>query len=379
MFPVRALRALLIAALLLTALWPAFAAAASPTPAAGNPSITELEQLVQTLKNDKGREAFVAQLDALIAAQRAVAAKPVEPEDLISVLSDRINALGDEVLAGAAVLVDAPLLLAWVKGQIANEYTCALWLQVAYSLVIVFGTGLVAEWAVRRLLARVMPRAPAPTRKRLAVRLLLIGGALMIEALPVAVFAGTAIAALALTIPPFAMARYALSDLIEATIAVRLIIAVARAVLVPAYADDNLIPASEETRNYLLIWVRRFACWGIFGYALAAATWWLGVPGGIYALLLKINALVLAILGVVFILQNRASRLDRGFGYGGIRWPEPGAPSPRRDLAYSGDRVYRRDLSGIRAASRGRLRLYPTRDVGQPRGDRRRQIAGSLH
>src|SRR5436190_27486 len=268
MFPVRALRARLLPALLLISLWPTFASAASPTPAAGNPSTAELEQLVQTLKNDKGREAFVAQLDALIAAQRGVAAKPAEPEDLISVLSDRINALGDEVLAGAAVLVDAPLLLAWVKGQIANEYTRALWIQVAYSLVIVFGTGLVAEWVVRRLLARVMPRAPAPTRKRLAVRLLLIGGALMIEALPVAVFAGTAIAALALTIPPFAMARYALSDLIEATIAVRLIIAVARAVLVPAYADDNLIPASEETRNYLLIWVRRFACWGIFGYAL---------------------------------------------------------------------------------------------------------------
>src|SRR5438552_18802949 len=98
-----------------------------------------------------------------------------------------------------------------------------------------------------------MPRAPAPTRKRLAVRLLLIGGALMIEALPVAVFAGTAIAALALTIPPFAMARYALSDLIEATIAVRLIIAVARAVFVSGYDDVNLLPACGATRYYLLI------------------------------------------------------------------------------------------------------------------------------
>ena len=127
MFPVRALRARLFPALLLIALSPTFASAASPTPAAGNPLTAELEQLVQTLKNDKGREAFVAQLDALIAAQRAVAAKRAEPEDLVSVLSDRINALGDEVLAGAAVLVDAPLLLAWVKGQIANEYTRALW------------------------------------------------------------------------------------------------------------------------------------------------------------------------------------------------------------------------------------------------------------
>src|ERR1051325_8190208 len=98
----RALRRSLIAALFLVALLPGLAIAAPPS-AGGNPSVTELEQLVQTLKNDKGREAFVAQLDALIAAQRGVAAKPAEPEDPVSVLSDRINALGDEVLAGAAV------------------------------------------------------------------------------------------------------------------------------------------------------------------------------------------------------------------------------------------------------------------------------------
>src|SRR5438105_2542 len=39
------------------------------------------------------------------------------------------------------------------------------------------------------------------------------------------------------------------------------------------------------------------------------------------------------------------SRLDRGFGYGRVRRPEPGASSPRRDLAYLVDCVYRRDLS----------------------------------
>jgi len=235
-----------------------------------------------------------------------VAVKPSGAEDLVSVLSERIDAIDDEFLAAAAVLVDAPLLFAWAKGQIANEYTRALWVQVAYSLVLVFGAGLLAEWLVRRLLARVLPHAPATGRERLAYRGLLVVGGLIVEALPVAVFAGVAVTALAMTIPPFAMARYALSDLIEATIAVRLILALARAVLVPAYTDHNLIPASEETRNYLLIWVRRFACWGIFGYALAAATWWLGVPGGIYALLLKISGLVLAVLGIVFILQNRA-------------------------------------------------------------------------
>src|SRR5438270_13772462 len=67
MFPVRALRARLLPALLLIALSPTFASAASPTPPVGNSSVAELEQLVETLKNDKGREVFVAQLDALIA------------------------------------------------------------------------------------------------------------------------------------------------------------------------------------------------------------------------------------------------------------------------------------------------------------------------
>lgn len=306
MSPLRVIRAILIPALLLVAIWPKLVLAAPPIPEAANLSAAELEQLVQTLKDEKARHSFVDQLEALIAAQRAVSVKAAEPEDLISVLSHRINALGEEIFSGGAVLVDAPLLLAWTKEQVANEYTRARWIQVAYSLLIVFGTGVVAEWFMRRLLAHVLPRAPARSRKRVAVRVLLVAGGLMIEALPVAAFAAVALAALAMTIPPFAMARYALSGLIEATIAVRLMLAISKAVLVPAYADDNLIPASEETRNYLLIWVRRFTCWGVFGYALASAGWWLGVPGSIYALMLKISALVLAILGIVFVLQNRA-------------------------------------------------------------------------
>jgi small conductance mechanosensitive channel len=265
----------------------------------------ELEHLVDTLRDDKARAAFVIQLQTLIAAERAVTIKAaVEPEDLVSALSHRINTLAEEVLAGAAVVVDAPLLVAWVQGQIANEATRARWIQVAFALVIVFGVALIAEWVARRLLARVLPRAPTLSSNRATV--LLVAAGAVLEALPVAAFAGAALTALAMTIPPFAMARYALSGLVEATIAVRLILAIARAVLVPAYVEDSILPASEETRNYLLIWVRRFTCWGIFGYAVAAAGWWLGFPGGIYALMLKLTSLILAILGVVFVLQNRA-------------------------------------------------------------------------
>jgi hypothetical protein len=142
--------AFLTTALLLIAIWPTAVWAAPPTPALQNPSIAELEQLVDTLKDDKARQAFVAQLQTLIATQRAALIKPNEPSDLISLMSPRIDALGEEVLAGVTVFVDAPLLLRWVKEQLVDEATRARWIQVAYSLVIVFAAGLIAEWITRR-------------------------------------------------------------------------------------------------------------------------------------------------------------------------------------------------------------------------------------
>src|SRR5207302_9785148 len=45
------------------------ALAASPPPAGAAPSVGELEQLVDTLQDDKARAALVTQLQALIAAQ----------------------------------------------------------------------------------------------------------------------------------------------------------------------------------------------------------------------------------------------------------------------------------------------------------------------
>jgi small conductance mechanosensitive channel len=66
------------------------------------------------------------------------------------------------------------------------------------------------------------------------------------------------------------------------------------------------VPLDAETRNYLYIWIRRFVLWAVFGYAVPEAAWWLGVPGAIYALMLNIAGLVIALLAIIFVLQNRA-------------------------------------------------------------------------
>ena len=110
-----------VVAFLLALVFTQPALAASPPPAGAAPSVGELEQLVDTLKDDKARAALVTQLQALIAAQRTAAAEPAEPADFLAGLSQRINALMEEVLAGVAVIVDAPRLVAWGQAQIANE------------------------------------------------------------------------------------------------------------------------------------------------------------------------------------------------------------------------------------------------------------------
>src|SRR5262249_40883430 len=78
-------------------------------------------------------------------------------------------------------------------------------------------------------------------------------------------------------------------------------------------------------RTSLLIWAKRFVNVAVYGYAVAEGGWWLGIPGGIYAIILKAVALVLAILAVVFVLQNRAGvaewlRGREGAVLSGRRW-----------------------------------------------------------
>jgi small conductance mechanosensitive channel len=86
------------------------------------------------------------------------------------------------------------------------------------------------------------------------------------------------------------------------------------------------LPVHAATRNYLYLWLKRFVLAGIYGYAIPEAGWELGVPGALYALLLKAAGLVLALLAIVFVLQNRGTFGRRlvgeaaaGSGWGRLR------------------------------------------------------------
>jgi moderate conductance mechanosensitive channel len=301
---------------------PAPAAAPAPAPV----SADELERLVGTLQDDSARAKLVEELRGLIAAQRGVEQKQAEqnPATLLNNFSAQIDAISGEILAAAAVVVDAPRLIAWVQSQVSDVHAREFWLEVGLKLGIIFGAALIAEWFARLLLRRAATRLGARTRGSLALQASLMLLQLVVEALPVLVFTGAAYFVLPLVHPRFGTARVA-EVIIQACLTARLILAVAHVALVSPGAGA-LYSLGEETRNYLYIWARRFTNWAVYGLALAAGTWWLGVPGAIYALLLRGTMLVLGILAVIFVLQNRVAVAEMLRGKRG--GAEGGAPAP---------------------------------------------------
>ena len=301
-------RAALLLLFCVATILPATSRADTPAPAAQPAPVTvdELERLVDTLQDEAARAKLVAELRALIAAQRSVAAEKPAATAILGQLSQQIDALTGEILAGVAVIVDAPRLFGWARHQVSDPAARRLWIEASVAFVLVFGIAIIAEWIVRRVLARLMPRFPARHRDTRIVRALFALLSLVLDILPILAFAAVAYTALSMALDPLTRARITLSVLVNAAVEARLILCIARNALLPADTGAEFVPLDAETRNYLYIWVRRFILWAVFGYAVPEAAWWLGVPGAIYALVLNAMGLVLALLTIIFMLQNRA-------------------------------------------------------------------------
>jgi small conductance mechanosensitive channel len=287
---------------------PAAARPDTPTPAAQPAPVTvdELERVVDTLQDDTARAKLVAELRALIAAQRGGVPEKPAATAIFGQLSQQIDALTGEILAGVAVIVDAPRLFGWARHQVSDPAARRLWTEAGFAFVLIFGIAFIAEWIVRWVLARLVPRLPARRSDARTVRALFALLGLVLDVLPILTFAAVAYTALSMALEPLTRARITLSVLVNAAVEARLILCVARNMLLPADPGAVFVPLDAETRYYFYIWVRRFILWAVFGYAVPEAAWWLGVPGAIYALMLNVVGLVIALLAIIFVLQNRA-------------------------------------------------------------------------
>ena len=318
---VRPLRALALTITLLSSLTAASAfaqtapapaahpSAAAPATSATTAPVTadDLQNLVNTIEDPAARKKLVTELQGLIAAQHGV--QKTSPShalrNFFASLADGAHATGDEVLAAATVAVDAPRIVSWIRDQASNEQTRHGWYEVTTRLAVILGLALVADWLVWILMRAPARRFGARSGEALTWRLVYLLISAVFEALPIAAFAAVAFFVLPLAAKRFVAEQVAMT-VISAYLWSRIVAATAR-VLMLSPSALTLYPLGEETCNYLYIWIRRFANFGLYGFAIAGCSWWLHAPGAIYAILLRIVILVLGILAIIFVLQNKTT------------------------------------------------------------------------
>jgi small conductance mechanosensitive channel len=278
--------------------------AAPPAPASAQ-TVQQLQQLVATLKDDKARAQLIDELQTLIAAQNAQQqAAASTSQSWFASLPGQLDAIGGEILVAAPILAQAPSIGAWAERQVEDPVLRQRWIDICSKLFAILAAGLVADLITRFLLRHPARFLNARQSESLPMQLLLLALAMVVELLPVLVFAMVAIFVTPLT-EPAVRTRGVAGVLIATTVWARGFLALMRVMLLSPRAQ-LLYPLGEETRNYLYIWMRRFAYCAAYGYAISVCAWYFNAPGAIEGLLTRFTVLVLAVLAIIFVLQNRA-------------------------------------------------------------------------
>ena len=272
----------------------------------------QVDDLIATLESPDARARLIARLKGLRAvAQEGKAAKAAGAAAesgaggrVFALLSSRIELISGHLVAGASVLLDAPRLVGWFHRQMSDPSTREIWLRVLWKVLAVLAAGFLAEALLRRLLDRPRKTVEAQSRDTLWLRLMLLVARTFLDILPIAAFGAAAYIVL-LLLEPSEITRLVAIALINASVIARAIMAAARMFFAPRAAHLRILRLSDETANYLVIWIRRLTGLAVYGYFFSQAALLLGLPTGGYSALTKAIGLLVALLVVIFILQNR--------------------------------------------------------------------------
>ncbi|MDE1149099.1 MAG: mechanosensitive ion channel [Azospirillaceae bacterium] len=304
------------------------AVAAVPAPASA-----EAAALLQTLQDPQRRDALIAQLKLLSAANPAAAATaapaapaattapaaataaatPAQEEEseietlgaqTLNALSDRIEELSQEIAAAGQVLVDSPKAWRWLNRQVSDPNLRQQWGVLVGEVLLVIIAGYVARLAAFWALTRPRRALERRTISHWGVRLGLLLARTLLDAVPIIAFALAAYGVQTLTHPPKPAAMAALGIILSSLLVQGAMLA-GRFLLSPGAPSLRLVPVGDETAHYVYIWVRRIALTAVYGYFVAQVAYQLGLPYRPYLALLKVVGLVVGIMLVILVLQNR--------------------------------------------------------------------------
>jgi small-conductance mechanosensitive channel len=312
-----------------------------------NQMIETLRAIAQTAPGAKAADGKPAETKPADSADAKPEAKPVIPlaadslvAQVLLTVSQQITETGRDIADTVRSVVRFPVLWHWLQRTAEDPATYNLLIDLAWKLALIFGVALAAEWLVHRLLQRPLAalerripysaRAPARVLERVdppsstadlsevpdlhrrhrsltrawqsLVRLPFVLGRLLLELLPVVVFAGTSTLILGTEIGDAGVTRLAILAIVNAYVFARVFVCLVRALFGPL----SLFTMREETAAYIEIWTRRIVALGVTGIAIANVALLLGLYRGGYLAIIRLVMLAVHLLIVVVILQCRS-------------------------------------------------------------------------
>jgi small-conductance mechanosensitive channel len=290
-----------------------------PPPAAAGAttvvSTDDLKTLLLQLQNDAERQKLIAAIQALIAARGqekagGVATAPGQSAaeapgaTAIAIASDGIRKASDSLVNGAGMLLDLPRFASWLQQQAADPDIRAVVLGTILRALAMLIAGIAVEFLLA-LLLRLRRKTPVEeTAQPLWLRMVFLAGSLLKVVLLLAGFALAAYLVLPLT-RPGELQRPILLTLLSATVALRAILGIGRALLAPKEPGRRPLLLTPETGSYWYVWLRRLALPLVAGYVVAECGPLLGLSPDTLDVILKAIGFIFAALLVVLVLQNR--------------------------------------------------------------------------
>ncbi|MFM8991641.1 MAG: hypothetical protein ACKOUS_18985, partial [Alphaproteobacteria bacterium] len=309
---------------LLIACWAAIGApgaAAAPGVVPAPPTAEErarIEALVATLENEEQRTRLVGQLRLLLQVQQPAAGQPDGLGDagrmlLGTIVLDLTRTL-QRLLDGLHPATVTERLVDWTDRTLFQPAGRANLVDFLLKLFAVFGAGLLAEYALRAALRRPVRRlASGEDGAGIGARAWRLLLATLLAAAPLVAFAFAA----SLVAPVLAMrplVAISMTYLVAGYVLLRFVRGLAALALAPRDEHWRPLPLARGAAAYAHGWILRFATIGIVGSSLIAAAQPLGIPFVVHEALQRVLGLVLAVLAVVLVLQNRdavAAWIDR--------------------------------------------------------------------
>jgi small conductance mechanosensitive channel len=270
------------------------------------PSAKEVMSLIETLEDDQSRADLIKQLRLLIESQEE--SQPDSGDTTAEALRDLSQATVEfinQFLLVAGGMDQLPHIADWLHDQAFDPAQRRVWIQTLLNLALILGAGYATLFLLRLGLRR--PRQLITQRSldkwwlRLSM-LVLLG---VIDLVPIAGFAVGGYLSLGLVNPAEPTRLIALAWL-NAILLVRLIHLAASLIFSAETPNLRLWRLGDETAHYGEIWVRRLTNVGVYGFFLIQSASLLGLPEYAYSAVLRLLGLLMTILLLILLMQNRA-------------------------------------------------------------------------